>query len=42
MNWDDLNWEKKYNPIKAYGQSKLSNILFTLELTNRLGKGEYL
>lgn len=38
MNWDDLNWEKKYNPIKAYGQSKLSNILFTLELTNRLGK----
>ncbi|XP_060537313.1 retinol dehydrogenase 11-like isoform X1 [Cylas formicarius] len=37
MNFDDLNWEKtKYNPIKAYGQSKLANILFTKELDRRL------
>ena len=36
MNWDDLNWEKSYNPIKAYSQSKLANILFTKELAKRL------
>ena len=38
MNWDDLHSEKKYNPIKAYGQSKLANILFTRELSDRLGE----
>ena len=36
MNWDDLNWEKSYSPIRAYAQSKLANILFTKELAKRL------
>lgn len=34
---DDLNWERRrYRPWAAYGQSKLANLLFTLELTRRL------
>ncbi len=34
---DDLNWERRpYNATKAYGQSKLANLLFTLELQRRL------
>ena len=34
---DDLNWERRpYNAWRAYGQSKLSNLLFTLELERRL------
>jgi len=36
MNWDDINFEKKFDSIKAYGQSKLCNILFTTELAKRL------
>jgi len=31
-----LNWEKSYSSIRAYSQSKTSNILFTLELAERL------
>ena len=34
---DDLNWERGgYKPWRAYGQSKLSNLLFTSELQRRL------
>lgn len=34
---DDLNWDKgSYKPWPAYGQSKLANLLFTLELQRRL------
>jgi NAD(P)-dependent dehydrogenase (short-subunit alcohol dehydrogenase family) len=34
---DDLNWERRpYHAWRAYGQSKLSNLLFTLELEQRL------
>ncbi len=36
MNWDDLNWEKDYSSMKAYGQSKLANVLHAKELANRL------
>jgi NAD(P)-dependent dehydrogenase (short-subunit alcohol dehydrogenase family) len=37
MDLDDLNWEKRdYQRWPAYGQSKLSNLLFTLELEKRL------
>jgi NAD(P)-dependent dehydrogenase (short-subunit alcohol dehydrogenase family) len=34
---DDLNWERRqYTPYGAYAQSKLANLLFTLELERRL------
>ena len=34
---DDLNWERRrYKAWAAYGQSKLANLLFTLELERRL------
>ena len=36
MNFDDLNGETSYNPLQAYAQSKLANILFTHELSRRL------
>jgi retinol dehydrogenase-12 len=36
MNWEDLNFEKGYSRWKAYGQSKLANILFTIGLSKRL------
>ena len=37
IDLDDLNWERRrYRPYGAYGQSKLANLLFTLELERRL------
>jgi NAD(P)-dependent dehydrogenase (short-subunit alcohol dehydrogenase family) len=36
MYFNDLQFEKKYKPWMAYAQSKLSNILFALELDRRL------
>jgi len=38
INFDDLNWEQGYNPMRAYSQSKLANLLFTLELNHRLAE----
>ena len=36
---DDLNWERGgYQRWRAYGQSKLANLLFTLELQRRLAE----
>jgi WW domain-containing oxidoreductase len=35
INFDDLNWEKDYNPWKSYGASKLQNILFANEFDKR-------
>ena len=32
INFDDLNLERSYHGLKAYGQSKLANLLFTYEL----------
>jgi NAD(P)-dependent dehydrogenase (short-subunit alcohol dehydrogenase family) len=36
MRWEDVHWEKGYSRWGAYGQSKLANLLFTLELHGRL------
>ena len=35
MDWDDLQSEKRYGKWRAYGQSKLANLLFTYELQRR-------
>jgi NAD(P)-dependent dehydrogenase (short-subunit alcohol dehydrogenase family) len=37
IDWDDLQGERAYSGWKAYGQSKLANVLFTRELARRLG-----
>jgi NAD(P)-dependent dehydrogenase (short-subunit alcohol dehydrogenase family) len=37
MHFDDLDFESRgYQAMRAYGQSKLSNLLFTLELARKL------
>jgi NAD(P)-dependent dehydrogenase (short-subunit alcohol dehydrogenase family) len=36
IHFDDLQLERKYNRVEAYGQSKLANLLFTYELQRRL------
>ena len=36
INFDDLQSERSYNRMAAYGQSKLANLLFTYELQRRL------
>lgn len=36
MNFDDLQGERSYGKWRAYGQSKLSNLLFMAELDRRL------
>lgn len=36
MNFDDPQSERRYQRWKAYGQSKLANLLFTYELSRRL------
>jgi NAD(P)-dependent dehydrogenase (short-subunit alcohol dehydrogenase family) len=36
LNWDDLGHRRKYRAMRAYGQSKLANIMFTYELSRKL------
>jgi len=36
IHFDDLQWERSYSRVRAYGQSKLANLLFTYELQRRL------
>nr|WP_062339314.1 SDR family NAD(P)-dependent oxidoreductase [Herbidospora sakaeratensis] len=36
IHFDDLQWERSYSRIAAYGQSKLANLMFTYELQRRL------
>jgi NAD(P)-dependent dehydrogenase (short-subunit alcohol dehydrogenase family) len=37
IHFDDLQFERSYNRVAGYGQSKLANLLFTYELQRRLG-----
>src|SRR3954447_25522053 len=39
INWDDPQGVKRYSPVRAYGQSKLANLLFALELERRSAAG---
>lgn len=39
IDWEDLQGEKRYAPVRAYGQSKLANLLFALELDRRSTSG---
>jgi NAD(P)-dependent dehydrogenase (short-subunit alcohol dehydrogenase family) len=36
INFDDLQWQHDYSRIRAYGQAKLANLMFTYELQRRL------
>ncbi|HEX4356886.1 MAG TPA: SDR family NAD(P)-dependent oxidoreductase [Pseudonocardia sp.] len=36
IHFDDPQWERSYDRVGAYGQSKLANLLFTYELQRRL------
>jgi NAD(P)-dependent dehydrogenase (short-subunit alcohol dehydrogenase family) len=36
IDFDDLQSERSYSAMRAYGQSKLANVLFTYELARRL------
>lgn len=37
IDFNDLNWEnRKYKPGRAYGDSKIANLYFTYEMSNRL------
>jgi retinol dehydrogenase 14 len=37
IDFDDLQGERRFSGQRAYNQSKLANVLFTLELARRLG-----
>lgn len=39
LRLDDINSERSYDTMKAYGQSKLANVMFARSLAKRL-KGE--
>lgn len=41
IHFDDLQWERNYSRIGAYGQSKLANLLFTYELQRRLSAAQH-
>jgi NAD(P)-dependent dehydrogenase (short-subunit alcohol dehydrogenase family) len=36
LNFDDLQGEKNFNSLKAFGATKMANLLFTMELARRL------
>ena len=36
IQFDDMNWDKKYHPNKAYSQSKLAQMMFAYELQDKI------
>jgi NAD(P)-dependent dehydrogenase (short-subunit alcohol dehydrogenase family) len=40
MDFADLNWERSYGKWRAYGRSKLANLLFAFELQRRLAAAD--
>jgi NAD(P)-dependent dehydrogenase (short-subunit alcohol dehydrogenase family) len=36
IHFDDLQWERSYSRVGAYGQAKLANLIFTYELQRQL------
>ena len=40
IDFDNLNGQSKYKPMKFYGQSKLANLLFARELQNKFTEHE--
>ncbi|WP_327106488.1 SDR family NAD(P)-dependent oxidoreductase [Nonomuraea glycinis] len=36
IHFEDLQWERSYSRVAAYGQAKLANLMFTYELQRRL------
>lgn len=39
LRWEDIQLRRRYSGLLAYSQTKLSNVLFTVELNRRLGEG---
>ena len=39
LRWEDVQLRRRYNGLLAYKQTKLANVLFTMELNRRLGAG---
>jgi NAD(P)-dependent dehydrogenase (short-subunit alcohol dehydrogenase family) len=37
IDFADLQSERRYDPVRVYGRTKLANVLFTYELARRLG-----
>ncbi|WP_413699010.1 SDR family NAD(P)-dependent oxidoreductase [Psychromonas sp. KJ10-10] len=36
IQFDDMNWDKNYNPNKVYSQSKLAQMMFAYELQDKI------
>ncbi|MGW3192144.1 SDR family oxidoreductase [Streptomyces ardesiacus] len=41
VNWGDLNWERSYDGMRAYSQSKIALGLFGVELDRRSAAGDW-
>jgi NAD(P)-dependent dehydrogenase (short-subunit alcohol dehydrogenase family) len=41
IEFEDLHFERRYSPFRAYGQSKLALLLFTFELQRRSDRGNW-